>query len=88
MTVGMVYLFILSRAGVRHHALVGDVFDVLTEDAVACIRLLILRYVVTAVVCKHFILCLKCASVMFLYFDVRGVFIVVECSLFLSLGCG
>ena len=63
----------------RHCALVSDVSDVLTEGVVTCISLLVLiflvlKYVVTMLVCVRFM----CASV-----DACVVFVVVECSLFL-----
>ena len=47
----------------------ADASDLMTEGAVTCISLLIflvLRYVVTAVVCMSFMSSFICASVMFL----------------------
>ena len=57
----------------------------LIKSAVDCIRFfiyLVLRYVVTVVVCMGFMFCLMCASVMFLCVFMCGVFVVVECNLF------
>ena len=51
--------------------LVSDVSDVLIEGDAACISLSIfrmLRYVVTVVVCMHFMFCLMCGSVTFCVF--------------------
>ena len=47
---------------------------------------LLLMYVMTVAVCMHFRFCLMCVC-LFLYFVVCGVFVAVECSLFLLSDC-
>ena len=79
-------LFVLSWTSRRRCDLVNDASDVLIEGAVACTNLFIflaLMYMVTAVVCTNFIVLFDvCKYDNFVF----GVFVVVECRLFVS-GC-
>lgn len=71
----------------QHCALISDVSDLVSESVVACISLfifLVLRSIVTAVVCRRFVFCLMCTNVTSLCVLMGVVyFVVVECSLFM-----
>ena len=76
----VIYLF---WARIQRCALISDASVGLIDDAIASNSLfvfLVFRNGVTLVVFMSFIFCLMCASVM--SFDVRCVFVVVQCSFF------